>query len=87
MPQKVVKKKVPLQTIFKEGMFGPFDAPLEGLNDEFGPPELGDRVVNLVASAVPFGLKGTVIAIHSSSAYVEVHPFPVLCAILLHHFI
>ena len=71
-PQRVVKKKVPLQAIFREGMFGPYDAPLQGLNDAYGPPELGDRVVNLVASAVPFGLKGTVIAIHASSAYVEV---------------
>ena len=70
--QRVVKKKVPLQTIFREGIFGTYDAPLQGLNDAYDPPELGDRVVNLVASAVPFGLKGTVIAIHASSAYVEV---------------
>jgi hypothetical protein len=72
VPQKVIKKKIPLHAVFKEGMFGPYDAPLEGLNEEFGPPELGDRVVNLVANAVPFGLKGTVIAVHTSSAYVEV---------------
>lgn len=35
-------------------------------------PRLGDRVVNLTARSVPFGIRGTVIAIHADSGCVEV---------------
>lgn len=35
-------------------------------------PKLGDRVVNLSANGVPFGLKGTVVTIHPTTHYVEV---------------
>ena len=35
------------------------------------PPRLGDRVVNLHATGVPFGLRGTVVAIHTNTGYVE----------------
>jgi len=35
-------------------------------------PQLGDRVVNLTSDGVPFGFRGTVITIHSSTNYVEV---------------
>lgn len=35
-------------------------------------PKLGDRVANLTAEGVPFGLRGTVIIIHSNTNYVEV---------------
>jgi hypothetical protein len=35
-------------------------------------PRLGDRVVNLSSPGVPFGLRGTVITIHSATKYVEV---------------
>jgi hypothetical protein len=35
-------------------------------------PRLGDRVVNLTTVGVPFGLRGTVVTIHSSTKYVEV---------------
>ncbi|OQR80786.1 5'-3' exoribonuclease 1 (ISS) [Achlya hypogyna] len=37
-----------------------------------GPPVLGDRVVNLAARSVPFGLRGTVVATHAVSGCVEV---------------
>lgn len=38
-------------------------------------PMLGDRVVNLSASSVPFGLRGTVVTIHPATQYVEVKGF------------
>lgn len=37
-----------------------------------GKPELGDRVVNLTGLGVPFGLRGTVVALHTQTACVEV---------------
>lgn len=36
------------------------------------PPKLGDRIVNLYATGVPFGLRGTIVAIHSNTGYAEV---------------
>jgi len=36
------------------------------------PPVLGDRIVNLTTIGVPFGLKGTVVSIHSSTGFIEV---------------
>lgn len=36
-------------------------------------PKLGDRVVNLTCPGVPFGFKGTVVTIHSSTKFVEVN--------------
>ena len=41
-------------------------------------PKLGDRVVNLTCPGVPFGFKGTVVTIHSSTKYVEVNTGHVL---------
>eukprot|EP01038_Epipyxis_sp_PR26KG_P008199 gene8199-11090_t len=35
-------------------------------------PRLGDRVTNLTTSGVPFGLKGTVVTIHTTTKFVEV---------------
>jgi hypothetical protein len=35
-------------------------------------PKLGDRIVNLNSPGVPFGLRGTVVAIHKATGYVEV---------------
>ncbi|GMF56021.1 unnamed protein product [Phytophthora fragariaefolia] len=37
-----------------------------------GAPNLGDRVINISARGVPFGLRGTVVATHVSSRCVEV---------------
>ncbi len=41
-------------------------------------PKLGDRVVNLACSGVPFGLKGTVVTIHQATQYVEVSEVQVI---------
>eukprot|EP00604_Paraphysomonas_vestita_P004311 CAMPEP_0174825532 /NCGR_PEP_ID=MMETSP1107-20130205/42851_1 /TAXON_ID=36770 /ORGANISM="Paraphysomonas vestita, Strain GFlagA" /LENGTH=807 /DNA_ID=CAMNT_0016057237 /DNA_START=2410 /DNA_END=4834 /DNA_ORIENTATION=- len=68
--KKVVKRNVPVEVLFRDQLYGPFDTPLTSINPN--PPELGDRVINLVATGVPFGLKGTVITIHSGTGYVEV---------------
>jgi len=35
-------------------------------------PKLGDRVANMTNVVVPFGLRGTIVAIHPSTGYVEV---------------
>jgi hypothetical protein len=35
-------------------------------------PRLGDRIINLTCPGVPFGLRGTVVTIHSSTKFVEV---------------
>lgn len=69
--QKVVKRNVPVDVLFRDQQFSPYDTPLTSINVD--PPELGDRVMNLIATGVPFGLKGTVITIHSGSGYVEVN--------------
>jgi Xrn1 SH3-like domain len=42
------------------------------------PPKLGDRIVNLYATGVPFGLRGTIVAIHSNTGYAEVSAI-ILC--------
>lgn len=76
--KKVVKRNVPVEVLFRDQLYGPFDTPLTSINPN--PPELGDRVINLVATGVPFGLKGTVITIHSGTGYVEV----TLIIILIH---
>lgn len=72
--QKVVKKNVPVEVLFRDQPFSPYDTPLTSINSD--PPELGDRVMNLIATGVPFGLKGTVITIHSGTGYVEVIKIP-----------
>ena len=36
------------------------------------PPELGDRVVNLSARGVPFGVRGTVIGLHNTKGCVDI---------------
>ena len=56
--------------LFRDQFYSPFDTPLTSINSN--PPELGGRVMNLVATGVPFGLKGTIITIHNGTGYVEV---------------
>ena len=68
-PTKKLVRGVGLDSVFRGDLFSPFDTPV-ALNAE--PPVLGDRVVNLTSTGVPFGLKGTVIAIHSNTGYTEV---------------
>lgn len=40
-------------------------------------PKLGDRVINLTCPGVPFGFKGTVVTIHSSTKFVEVNMYDI----------
>jgi Exoribonuclease Xrn1 D1 domain/Xrn1 SH3-like domain len=66
--------KVPGSALYREGSTGATDVLLAtDINNGEG-PELGDRVVNLCADGVPFGLRGTVIGIHeaATSGSVEV---------------
>lgn len=67
--KKVLVKGVNLDMVYRGSMFSVSDSKLE-YNQDY--PTLGDRVVSLTAVGVPFGLKGTVITIHSSTGYVEV---------------
>lgn len=69
-PELKMLKQVPVDAIFRGDMFSPFDAPLNLNGDNV--PMLGDRVTNLTSVGVPFGLKGTVVIVHSSTGYVEV---------------
>lgn len=64
-----VEKGIPIETLFKGDSHSTYDAPLQYNNT---PAKLGDRVVSLTAIGVPFGLKGTVIALHMSTGFVEV---------------
>ena len=68
-PTLTVIKKVPVENLYRGNITTPSDAPASYNGPEA--PRLGDRVVNLHATGVPFGLKGTVVAIHSNTGYVE----------------
>lgn len=68
--QIVLMNNVPVGNVFNPLNYSRHDVALTFNDNQI--PTLGDRVVNLVAPAVPFGLKGTIIAIHPSSKYVEV---------------
>ena len=68
-PFVVTVKNIPVETLFRGESHTPYDAPLQYNNS---PAKLGDRVINLTATGVPFGLKGTVVALHVSTAFVEV---------------
>jgi 5'-3' exoribonuclease 1 len=67
--EKIRVTKVPLDSIMRGGAADASDMPVN-LNTQ--PPSLGDRVVNLSSLGVPFGLKGTVVTIHTSTGFVEV---------------
>lgn len=62
-PGKEVTLKLPPSAIFLEGSKSATD--VLALPDS-SEPQLGDRIVNLCANGVPFGARGTVVAIHSS---------------------
>lgn len=76
------RKNVPVQGLFRSNTHKATDAPL--LINESNKPVLGDRIVNIAAVGVPFGIRGTVIVIHPSTSYVEVsaalYPFNFLYA-------
>lgn len=68
--QAVVKVKgVPVENVFCAAHRTVGDVALTYNQLE---PRLGDRVVNLTCPGVPFGLKGTVVTIHSNTKFVEV---------------
>jgi len=66
---KAVQLKVPLGALYKSGSVDASDV-LTSNNKET--PELGDRVANLSAGGVPFGARGTVIAVHNKNGCVDV---------------
>lgn len=65
----IVVKGIPVESVFRGDISAASDAPLL-YNTKT--PALGDRVVNLNSTGVPFGLKGTVSGIHAGTGYVEV---------------
>lgn len=59
--------KIPGSALYAEGSTGATGVLMsKDLNDDAS-PTLGDRVVNLCADGVPFGARGTVIAIHEAA--------------------
>jgi len=59
--------KIPAAALYRESSTAATDVLLASENSVSAPPELGDRVANLCASGVPFGARGTVVAIHDPS--------------------
>mmetsp|Transcript_9545 Transcript_9545/g.21532 ORF Transcript_9545/g.21532 Transcript_9545/m.21532 type:complete len:1579 (+) Transcript_9545:123-4859(+) len=59
--------KVPPSALYREGSTAATDLLLASEHSVSAPPELGDRVANLCANGVPFGARGTVVAIHDPS--------------------
>ena len=66
--KKIVQLRIPVDAIKKAGSTTVTDV----LSVVEGAPELGDRIANLSAGGVPFGARGTVIAIHNKNACVDV---------------
>jgi hypothetical protein len=65
--------KVPPSALYLEGSTTATDILLSSDFNGDDIPELGDRVVNLCANGIPFGVRGTVVGIHDpSSGCVEV---------------
>jgi hypothetical protein len=56
--------KVPPAALYREASTAATDILLASEHSVSAPPELGDRVANLCASGVPFGARGTVVAVH-----------------------
>ena len=56
--------KVPAAAMYRESSTAATDVLLASEQSISAPPELGDRVANLCANGVPFGARGTVVAIH-----------------------
>lgn len=59
--------RVPASALYREGSTAATDVLLASEHSVSAPPELGDRVANLCANGVPFGARGTVVAIHDPS--------------------
>ncbi|KAL7557528.1 hypothetical protein ACA910_019310 [Epithemia clementina (nom. ined.)] len=61
--------KIPGAALYREGSTGATDVLLASdLNHGDESPNLGDRIINLAADGIPFGLRGTVVAIHEASS-------------------
>jgi len=56
--------KIPAAALYRESSTAATDCLLASEHSVSAPPELGDRVANLCANGVPFGWRGTVVAIH-----------------------
>ena len=56
--------KIPPAALYREASTAATDILLASEHSVSAPPELGDRVANLCASGVPFGARGTVVAVH-----------------------
>ncbi|KAL3943983.1 MAG: hypothetical protein SGBAC_001936 [Bacillariaceae sp.] len=59
--------KIPGSALFLENSISPTDVMLASDYNDSEAPELGDRIVNLCASGIPFGARGTVIGIHQAT--------------------
>jgi len=59
--------KIPGSALYKENSTGATDLMLASDHNNNEAPELGDRVVNLCASGIPFGARGTVVGIHNAT--------------------
>lgn len=65
--------KIPASALYREGSTGATDVLLASDLNDNDAPELGDRIVNLCANGIPFGIRGTIVSIHdASSGCVEV---------------
>jgi Exoribonuclease Xrn1 D1 domain/Xrn1 SH3-like domain len=60
--------KVPGSALYREGSTGATDILLASDLNDMLRPKLGDRIVNLCADGVPFGLRGTVIGVHEAAS-------------------
>ena len=68
--EKKLVSGIPVSNLFRGGSVSAIDAPLE--YNMSRKPQLGDRVINLTSVGVPFGLRGTVVVLHSHTGFVEV---------------
>jgi 5'-3' exoribonuclease 1 len=59
--------KIPGSAMYRENSTGPTDVMLASDHNDNEAPELGDRIVNLCASGVQFGARGTVVGIHQAT--------------------
>ncbi len=59
--------KIPGSALYRENSTSPTDVILASDHNDDEAPELGDRVVNLCASGIPFGARGTVVGIHQAT--------------------
>ena len=59
--------KIPGSALYRENSTSATDVMLASDHNDNEAPELGDRVVNLCASGIPFAARGTVVGIHKAT--------------------